>query len=153
MAPLPKGSTMSVPEEVRETVLPAPAPTLEGAIPIIDIGPMLAGTNGAIEQVADGIRHACTEIGFFFITNHGMDAGIVERAFDASRAYFALPMDEKMKVRMNRHQCGYMPPNVSVHTDTFETRQESLRAQVSEAFKFTFDLDPDDPDYGNPRPQ
>lgn len=142
---------MSVPEEVREAVLPAPASIPAGAIPIIDIGPMLAGTESAIVQVADSIRHACTEIGFFFITNHGMDTDIVERAFDASRDYFALPMDEKMKVRMNRHQCGYMPPNVSVHTDTFEKRQGSLRAQVSEAFKFTFDLGPDDPDYGKNR--
>lgn len=144
-----KGMPMSVQqqEQVRETVIPAP----EGAIPIIDIGPMLAGTPGAIDDVADGIRHACTEIGFFFITNHGMDEGLVERAFDASRAYFALPLEEKMKARMNRHQCGYMPPNVSVHTDTFETRQGSMRAQVSEAFKFTSDLGPDDPDYGQNR--
>ena len=138
---------MSIQTEIDQPVLPAPA----GAIPIIDIGPILAGEAGSIDTVAEGIHRACTEIGFFFIINHGMDATVVERAFDASRAYFALPFEEKMKVRMNRHQCGYMPPNVSVHTDTFETRQGSLRAQVSEAFKFTFDLGPDDPDYGKNR--
>src|SRR3546814_14023042 len=47
-----------------------------------------------------------------------------------------------------RHQCGWMPPNVSVHRDTFETRKDATRPQPSEAFKFTCDLAPDDPDYG-----
>ncbi len=138
---------MSVQAEVPETVIAAPA----DAIPVIDIGPYLAGAPGAIDRIAAEIHRACTEIGFLFIVNHGMDPAIVERTFAASRAFFALPMDEKMKVRMNRHQCGFMPPNVSVHSDTFETRQGSLRAQVSEAFKFTFDLGPDDPDYGRNR--
>jgi isopenicillin N synthase-like dioxygenase len=49
---------------------------------------------------------------------------------------------------MNCHQCGWMAPGISVHRDTFEKRAEALRPQVSEAFKFTWDLDPDDPDYG-----
>jgi isopenicillin N synthase-like dioxygenase len=138
---------MSVQAEVRETVVPAPA----GAIPVIDIGPYLAAVPGAIDEVAGEIHRACTEIGFFFIVNHGMDEGIVEHVFEASRGFFALPMEEKMKVRMNRHQCGFMPPNVAVHSDTFETRQDALRAQISEAFKFTFDLGPDDPDFGKNR--
>ena len=138
---------MSVQSEVVDTVLPAP----DDAIPVIDIGPYLAGVPGAIDRVAEDIHRACTEIGFFFIVNHGMDQGKVERAFDASRRFFALPMDEKLKVRMNRHQCGFMPPNVAVHSDTFETRQDAHRAQLSEAFKFTFDLGPDDPDYGKNR--
>ncbi|MEK9661756.1 MAG: 2OG-Fe(II) oxygenase family protein, partial [Alphaproteobacteria bacterium] len=39
-------------------------------------------------------------------------------------------------------------PGISVHRDTFETRAEALRPQTSEAFKFTWDLAPSDPDYG-----
>ena len=143
---------MSVQQELREAgANPAKSQASTGEIPIIDIGAMLAGEAGAVERVADEIRLACTEIGFFFIVNHGMDAGIVERTFDASRGFFALPMEEKIKVRMNRHQCGFMPPDVAIHTDTFETRQDALRAQISEAFKFTFDLSPDDPDHGKNR--
>ncbi|MBO20832.1 MAG: hypothetical protein CMM26_00425 [Rhodospirillaceae bacterium] len=90
-------------------------------------------------------------MGFLFLVNHGLDDGIVERAFEASRQFHNLPMDEKLKVRMNRHQCGYMPPNVSIHSDSFETHQTAHKPQVSEAFKFTFDLDTDDPDHGKNR--
>jgi len=133
---------------VQTDIAPPAEPAAGEEIPILDIGPLLAGDAGAIDDVAGQIHRACTEIGFFFIVNHGMDAGIVERAFDASRQFFALPFEEKMKVRMNRHQCGYMPPNVAIHTDTFEVRKTAKNSQPSEAFKFTFDLEPDDPDYG-----
>ena len=50
-----------------------------------------------------------------------MNKKVIDGAFDKSKAFFNLPMSEKMKVRMNKHQCGYMPPNVSIHNDTFET--------------------------------
>lgn len=120
-------------------------------IPIVDIAPVLAGTSGAIEDAAQAFHAACTGMGFMFLVNHGIDEDIVARAFAASRKFHSLPMEEKLKVRMNRHQCGYMPPNVSVHSDTFETHQTARKAQVSEAYKFTFDLGPDDPDFGRNR--
>ena len=128
------------------------APPAESAagetIPIIDIGPLLVGHAGALDDVAAQMRQACTDIGFFYVINHGMDADIVTRSFDVSRDYFDLSFEEKMKVRMNRHQCGFMPPDVAVHNDTFETRNNAYNTQPTEAFKFTFDLAPDDPDYG-----
>ncbi|MEP4377474.1 MAG: 2-oxoglutarate and iron-dependent oxygenase domain-containing protein [Alphaproteobacteria bacterium] len=120
-------------------------------IPIVDIGPVLARDPGAVELAAAAFHEACTGIGFLFLINHRIDRGVVRRAFDAARRFHALPMDEKLKVRMNRHQCGYMPPNVSVHKDTFETHAMAQKAQVSEAYKFTFDLSPDDPDFGKNR--
>ena len=83
------------------SVQPDYAPPVEPAvgeeIPTIDIGPLLAGVTGAIDEVAGQMHRACTEIGFFFIVNHGMDADIVERAFDASRQYFDLPFEEKRR--------------------------------------------------------
>lgn len=117
-------------------------------IPIVDIGPLLAGAPGAREHVAAKLHDACTGMGFLFLVGHGIDAGVIARAFDASRRFFALPPEKKLEVRMNRHQCGYMAPGISVHRDTFEDRAAALRPQVSEAFKFTHDLDRSDPDYG-----
>lgn len=133
-----------------QTVRPATAIAADD-IPIIDVGPILAGDPNASEQVATRVHDACTGMGFMFLINHGIDMDIVARTFDASRGFHALPMDEKLKSRMNKHQCGYMPPNVSVHTDTFEKHETALKPQVSEAFKFTFDLAADDPDFGRDR--
>lgn len=136
---------------VREKSVRPSAKIDPNEIPVIDIGPLLAGAPDAVEQAAAQFHTACTGMGFLFLVNHGIDPEIVARTFEASHRFFALPPEEKIKVRMNRHQCGYMPPNVSVHRDTFETREAAKTPQVSEAFKFTFDLTPDDPDYGKGR--
>ena len=134
--------------------MPAPAdPSTKGLVshahfeelPIIDIGPLLDGAPGARESVAMQIRHACTEIGFFFIVNHGMPQSVVDNAFDASRKFHTMPASEKIRVKMNEHQCGWQGANIAVHGDSFEN---AAKAYTSEGFKFTFDLTPDDPDYG-----
>lgn len=117
--------------------------TLE-EIPIIDLGPYLSAKPGALEKIADEIRHACEQIGFFFIINHGVPADIVNNAFSAMQQFFVLPAAQKSTVRMNRHQCGWQAPKVAVHGDSFE---EGVKPQAGEAFKFTFELSTDDPDY------
>ncbi len=118
--------------------------TLE-EIPILDVGPYLAGEPGALAKLAAEIRHASTKIGFYFIVNHGMAQDAVDRSFDASRKFFALPAEKKMKIRMNEHQCGWQPPKEAIHGDSFD---KVNKPQVTEAFKFTLDLTPTDPDYG-----
>ena len=132
--------------EPRDTQPPEDEAT--AAMPVIDVGPLLAGTAGATARIAGQLRAACDDTGFFFIANHGIDPAVVARAFAASRRFFALPHETKLTIRMNRHQCGYMAPGISVHRDTFETRADALRPQTSEAFKFARDLEPADPDYG-----
>src|SRR5213082_1119009 len=42
------------------------------AIPILDLGPYLAGEPEADLRLAAELRQACEEIGFYFITNHGV---------------------------------------------------------------------------------
>ena len=41
-------------------------------IPVSDLGPYLAGAPGAIDRTAEELRFALTEIGFYFIINHGV---------------------------------------------------------------------------------
>ena len=41
-------------------------------IPVIDLGPYLAGEPGAMDRAAKELRFALTEIGFYFIVNHGI---------------------------------------------------------------------------------
>ena len=127
---------------------PPPTKVTDQVIPVIDIGPLLAQENDAINCVAEQLNIACSNIGFFFVTNHGISEDVISKSFEISKEYFSLPFEEKMKVRMNRHQCGYMPPDVAIHNDTFEIRNTALTAQHSEAFKFTFDLNQDHPDFG-----
>lgn len=121
--------------------------TLE-EIPIIDVGKLFGGDSDAIAEVARQIRRACTEIGFFFIVNHGASKAIVADAFAAMETFFTMPASEKSKVRMNEHQSGWQAPNVAIHGDSFD---KVVKPQATEAFKFGHELSPDDPDYNGSR--
>ena len=53
-------------------------------IPIIDLGPYLAGKPGAVQEAGRQLRHALTEIGFYYIVNHGVAAPLIRDAFGAA---------------------------------------------------------------------
>ena len=55
-------------------------------IPVIDLGPYLAGAPGAIDRAAGELRFALTEIGFYFIANHGVPSGQIREVFRQVRS-------------------------------------------------------------------
>jgi isopenicillin N synthase-like dioxygenase len=79
------------------------------SIPIVDLAPYLAGEAGAHDQTAEALRFALTEIGFYFIVNHGVPAKLIANMFDYAARFHALPLDEKLKIRIDRHNVGYLP--------------------------------------------
>lgn len=46
----------------------------------------------------------------FLVKNHGIDLEFVDKVFAETRRFFALPLDEKLKIRQNEHDRGYVPP-------------------------------------------
>ena len=66
-----------------------------GPVPIIDIAPFTAGHTPGRAQVADEVRAACEDTGFFVMTGHGFPEALATRIYDASRAFFDLPVEEK----------------------------------------------------------
>src|SRR6201986_589425 len=83
-------------------------------IPVIDYGPYFSGEPGALERLAKHVRHACENIGFLYAINHGVPQEVIDRGFAASRRFHALPLEEKLKLRHNQNNIGYMPMNASV---------------------------------------
>ncbi len=57
------------------------------------------------------IAHACEDFGFVSITEHGVDRTLLTRAWDDARAFFDLPLDDKMRVAMPSpgYPYGYSP--------------------------------------------
>ncbi|MBV8392057.1 MAG: 2-oxoglutarate and iron-dependent oxygenase domain-containing protein, partial [Alphaproteobacteria bacterium] len=78
-------------------------------VPVIDLGPYLAGEPGALERAASELRRALTEIGFYFIANHGVPRAQIAAIFAEAARFHALPLAEKMKIRIDRHNVGYLP--------------------------------------------
>ena len=71
------------------------------ALPVIDVGPLtgvMRDEDGAAAAVADQIFAAARDVGFFYVTGHGITTLPLLRA-DAE-VFFALPAAEKLQVDM-----------------------------------------------------
>lgn len=115
-----------------------------GAIPVIDYGPCFAGETGALERVAAEVRDACENVGFFYALNHGVKQEVIDRAFAASRVFHALPLEEKLGLRLNENNIGYLPFNASVQGAS--TVHKATRPNLNESFFISHDRDADHPD-------
>ena len=56
-------------------------------IPVIDLGPYLAGAPCATQRTAEGVHFALIEIGFYFIVNHGVPSAQIDTAFREARVF------------------------------------------------------------------
>jgi isopenicillin N synthase-like dioxygenase len=113
-------------------------------IPVIDLGPYLAGEAGAVARTAAELRFALTEIGFYFIVNHGVAAAQIDAAFRQAARFHALPLERKLSVGIDRHNVGYLP----MKGDTLRTSTVATvtKPNLNEAFFVARDLPNDHPD-------
>ncbi|MGE0224633.1 MAG: isopenicillin N synthase family dioxygenase [Acetobacteraceae bacterium] len=113
-------------------------------IPIVDFGPYFAGEPNALERLAENLRYACENVGFLYAINHGVPQELIDRAFAASRRFHALPLEEKLKLRLNENNIGYMPMNASVQGAS--TVHKATKPNQNESFFVSHDRGPDHPD-------
>src|SRR3546814_15299300 len=81
-------------------------------IPILDIGPYLAGEAGALDTFARELRHAQEDVGFYYIVNHRIGPGLIRQGYDNLRRFFDLPDEEKRKNQ------NYVPPKSTIHVSS-----------------------------------
>jgi isopenicillin N synthase-like dioxygenase len=62
------------------------------SVPVIDIAALESA------EALAAIDGACRDWGFFQVTGHGIDDAIIDGLFDAARAFFARPLDEKRRI-------------------------------------------------------
>ncbi len=115
-----------------------------GMIPVIDYGPYFAGEKGALEEIAAEVAQACENVGFFYALNHGVTDELIERAFAASRRFHALPLAQKLALRLNDNNIGYLPINASVQGAS--SVHKATRPNQNESFFISHDRGPDHPD-------
>lgn len=80
-------------------------------VPLVDVGPLVS--EGADPgPAAEALGRACRDVGFFYVVGHGVDEALQDRLERLGRAFFARPLDEKMRLRMalgGRAWRGYFP--------------------------------------------
>jgi isopenicillin N synthase-like dioxygenase len=127
----------------RETPAQAALPD-DTEIPVLDLGPYLAGEEGALETLGRALRHACTEIGFYFVRNHGVPQAVIDAAFAAAARFHAQPLEDKLALKLNEHNLGYLPIQGSTirHSDLNKNNKPDL----AEGFFVKRELPADHPD-------
>jgi len=86
------------------------------AVPVIDISPHRSGDAAARQALAAEVDRICREIGFMVISGHGIDPDLIAAVEDVSRAFFDLPLEEKMRIVRPAPDVtrGYMPMKAEV---------------------------------------
>lgn len=116
-------------------MLPAPRKADSSEVPVLD----LARIDDPQEKlrVAKELRSACLGLGFFYIVNHGVPIEKNQAIFEATKRYFALPEDARMKdVVDEKYRRGFLPMG----------RPGEGRPDVKESYEISVDLPESDPD-------
>ena len=112
-------------------------------IPVIDVGPFLAGEAAAFDTTATHIGRALQDVGFFVVVNHDVPQPVIDRTFAEARRFHAQPADAKLALRMNEHNNGYMMlGRYAVWTSDVNAND---KPDLNEAFFIKRERAPDDP--------
>lgn len=105
---------------------------------VVDLAPFYSGGPAGREAVARELDRACREIGFFVIVGHRVDHPLVARTRAGVRAFFELPLEDKMKVHApESNGRGYVPVEG-------ETLSSTTAYEAAPDFKETFSIGPID---------
>jgi isopenicillin N synthase-like dioxygenase len=113
---------------------------------VIDVAYLRDGTLTQQEMVVVELSRAARDVGFLYVTGHGIPAQLFDNLLEVTRAFFAQPIEKKMAVYIgkSRNHRGYVP----IGEEVFYSGSKDQK----EAFDLSIDLPPGDPDYlsGNP---
>jgi non-haem dioxygenase in morphine synthesis N-terminal len=77
----------------------AVAASEHGRIPVLDIGPYLAGETGAAARLGRAIAPTFEDTGFLVIADHGVSPRLVEDTFAVAMQFFARPAADKLALK------------------------------------------------------
>lgn len=86
----------------------------EGDIPIIDLSDYLNnGDTDALAAVAQELRTACTEVGFYSLIGHGVTPAQIKEVIAQTRRFHDQPIKDKVRIAMDQSGAipgiGYLP--------------------------------------------
>jgi isopenicillin N synthase-like dioxygenase len=113
-------------------------------IPVIDVAGALAGDAAALQSCAEQVRHAYEDVGFWYLRGHAVPQSLIDRVFAEAARFHAQPLEEKLKLKINEHNIGYLAIKAATtrHSDVSTDNLPNL----NEAFFVKRDLPLDHPD-------
>ena len=111
-----------------------------GAVPVIDIGDLWSKDLAARRKVAAAVGDASSSVGFFYIVNHGLSPSLIDGCVAAARRFFAVPIEERLRIKVDRSNRGYTPLFDSTHPDQ--------KPDATEGFELGYESDGEPPSGG-----
>ncbi|MGW2835970.1 isopenicillin N synthase family dioxygenase [Streptomyces sp. NPDC001286] len=114
------------------------------SLPVIDISRFRAPDTDRAAFLTE-LRSAAHEVGFFYVTGHGVPAALEEEALTAARAFFALPEQRRLEIEnVNSPQFrGYTRTGTEYTAGSADWREQIDIGPERAALE----TGPDDPDY------
>jgi isopenicillin N synthase-like dioxygenase len=82
----------------------APAAMIAGAIPLIDVAGHLDGDASSSRKAATQLRWAFENIGFYYLSGHGVPQSLIDRTYEEAARFHAQPMARKLALKVQRAQ-------------------------------------------------
>lgn len=113
-------------------------------IPILDVSRYFAGDLDELPRLGAQLRDAFENVGFYYLRGHGVPRSLIDAAFAQCERFHGQTMEQKLAVRINEHNIGYMRLGGSVARSS--TVNNNTKPSVNEAFFLRRERTPDDPD-------
>jgi isopenicillin N synthase-like dioxygenase len=111
---------------------------MSAEIPVVSLAAIVRGEAGADETVARDLKAAFGSWGAFELTDHGVPGETVDGAFAAAATFFKLPLEARLRIKVDKHNRGYVPMHQTVYPGNLPDLKESFNVGTP--------LPADDPD-------
>lgn len=110
-------------------------------VPVLDVSALLDRSGPGCDDAVRALGDAARQVGFAQIVGHGVHPALFDALLERTRAFFAMPDDEKQRVHIGRstNHRGYVPPGEEIFS--------AGTVDAKEAFDLSIDLPADDPRY------
>lgn len=87
------------------------------SVPVINISGLFSDQLQARKDVAEQLGKAAREVGFIYVTGHGIDPKLIADLRAAAKEFFAQPMSKKMDyyIGSSRSHKGYVPEGEEIY--------------------------------------
>lgn len=112
-------------------------------IPQLDVSALYGDDENAIKATAKEMRAHLETTGFLYVVGHPISIEQIESVREMSRKFFALPEDEKLKLRIDKNFRGYLP--FAGSTIVTSSVEKVTKPNQSESIFFMHEVATDDP--------